>query len=553
MTCLRPVVTVLLVTVLLSFSAYGRNRQAARESYKKARAYHDRLIQNSLNTRSLNEYSRALFLYRTVIDQDPTYGACDDSLYSIASLYEEMAERFENDTYRARAIRYYEFLAKEYPLTKHKQLALSQAAQLKRTASELDQSAPPEPKTEAATSNPDWATVSEIRYWSNEDYTRVVIQLDQEVEFEKHILSSPNRIYFDLHRAQLKPHLQGKTYDINDLFIKGVRVASNRPGVVRVVLDFEKINKHTIFALYDPFRIVTDTQGDRSAPTPSGTNEVTNAVEAVIALDRETPDENVVASPPVVPVPNLDGTRSLTRVLGLKVGRIVIDPGHGGRDSGTIGRNGLKEKDLVLAVSHQLKGLLEERLGTEVVLTRENDRFIPLEERTAIANHLSADLFLSIHANSSRDRKVSGVETFFQGFTTNHDEREVASRENASSQKNIRELEDLLKRIALGDYNEESRDFAQVIQDTFYSKIRPYRPLFRDRGIKKAPFIVLINLNMPGILLEIGFISNPSEEGYLKKQQGQEAAAEAIYTGVEKYFRALGTVPLKQRRAALQP
>ena len=552
MTCPRSIVTVLLVTILLSFSAYGRNRQAARESYKKARTYHDRLIQNSRDTRSLNEYSRALFLYRTVIDQDPTYGACDDSLYAIASLYEEMAERFENDTYRARAIRYYEFLAKEYPLTKHKQFALSRASQLKQTA-ELDKSPPPEQKAETATSRPDWATVSEIRYWSNEDYTRVVIQLDQEVEFEKHILSSPNRIYFDLHRAQLKPHLQGKTYDINDLFIKGVRVASNRPGVVRVVLDFEKINKHTIFALYDPFRIVTDTQGGRSSATTSGTNEVKNAVEAVIALDKEAPEKDVVASPPVVPIPNMDGNRSLTRVLGLKVGRVVIDPGHGGRDSGTIGRNGLKEKDLVLAVSHQLKRLLEERLGTEVVLTRENDRFIPLEERTAIANHLGADLFLSIHANSSRDRKVSGVETFFQGFTTNHDEREVASRENASSQKNIRELEDLLKRIALGDYNEESKDFAQVIQDTFYSKIRPHRPSFRDRGVKKAPFIVLINLNMPGILLEIGFISNPSEEVYLKKQQGQEAAAEAIYTGVEKYFRALGTVPLDQRRAALQP
>ncbi len=548
MTFLRSVATVLLVTVLLSFSAYGHNRQAARESYKKARAYHDRLIRKSRDTRSLNEYSRALFLYRTVIDHDPTYGACDDSLYAIASLYEEMAERFDIDIYRVRAIRYYEFLAKEYPLTKHKRFALSRADQLKQAASELDKSPPPEPKTEAATSRPDWATVSKIRYWSNEDYTRVVIQLDQEVEFEKYILSSPNRIYFDLHRAQLKPHLQGKTYNVNDLFIKGVRVASNRPGVVRFVLDFEKINKHTIFALYDPFRIVIDTQGGKRSATTSGTN----AVEAVIALDKETPDQNVVTSPPVVPIPNMDGNRSLTRVLGLKVGRVVIDPGHGGRDSGTIGRNGLKEKDLVLAVSHQLKRLLEERLGTEVVLTRENDRFIPLEERTAIANHLGADLFLSIHANSSRDRKVSGVETFFQGFTTNHDEREVASRENASSQKNIRDLEDLLKRIALGDYNEESRDFAQVIQDTFYSEIRPQRPRFQDRGVKKAPFIVLINLNMPGILLEIGFISNPSAEGYLKKKQGQEAVAEAIYTGVEKYFRALGAVPLNQRRATLQ-
>ena len=135
---------------------------------------------------------------------------------------------------------------------------------------------------------------------------------------------------------------------------------------------------------------------------------------------------------------------------------------------------------------------------------------------------------------------------------TNHDERDVASRENASSQKNIRELEDLLKRIALGDYNEESRDFAQVIQNNLFSGIRPHRPYFRNRGVKKAPFIVLINLNMPGILLEIGFISNPAEEKYLKQAKGQKAVVEAIYSGVKKYFHALGTVPPNQRRASLQ-
>jgi len=551
MTFFRLIATLLTITILISFSAYGRNRQAARQSYKKAFTYHNRLSEKPELNRSLNEYSRALFLYRTVIDHDPTYGACDDALYSIARLYEEMAKKFNNDTYRSRAIHYYKFVAKEYPHTKYRHLALSQANKLKPQPPPETDKLSAKLKTKPIPQKADWATVSEIRHSSTANYTRVVIQSDQEVKFERHVLSNPDRMYFDLHRSQLAPELQGKTFDVNGLFIKGIRAASNRPGVVRIVLDFEKINKHTIFALYNPFRMVIDTWGNKGSPSTSNLDDI-EKVKSVITPNKETAGENVLTAPPLVPIPNIDGNRSLTRVLGLKVGRIVIDPGHGGRDSGTIGPDGLKEKKLVLAVSLQLKQVLEERLGTEVFLTRNNDNFIPLEERTAIANQLGADLFISIHANSSRNRKVSGVETFFQGLPTNRDERDVASRENASSQKNIRELEDLLKRIALGDYNEESRDFAQVIQNNLFSGIRPHRPYFRNRGVKKAPFIVLINLNMPGILLEIGFISNPAEEKYLKQAKGQKAVVEAIYSGVKKYFHALGTVSPNQRRASLQ-
>lgn len=551
MTFLRSVATLLIITILLSLSAYGRNRQAARQSYKKALAYHTRLTDKPEPNRSLNEYSHALFLYRTVIDHDPTYGACDDALYAIAKLYEEMAEKFNNNTYRLRAIHYYKFVAKEYPRTKYRQSALSQADKLKPQPPPKPEKLSSKLKTRLIPQKADWATVSEIRHSSTANYTRVVIQSDQEVKFERHVLSNPDRMYFDLHRSQLAPELQGKTFDVNGLFIKGIRAASNRPGVVRVVLDFEKINKHTIFALYNPFRMVIDTWGNKGSPSTSNPDD-TEKAKAIIAPAKKAAKKNIPTAPPVIPIPNIDGNRSLTRVLGLKVGRIVIDPGHGGRDSGTIGHNGLKEKKLVLTISRQLKQVLEERLGTEVVLTRNDDKFVPLEERTAIANQLGADLFISIHANSSRNRKVSGVETFFQGLPTNHDERDVASRENASSQKNIRELEDLLKRIALGDYNEESRDFAQVIQDNLFSGIRPHRPYFRNRGIKKAPFIVLINLNMPGILLEIGFISNPSEEKYLKQAEGQKAVVEAIYSGVKKYFHALGNVPPNQSRASLQ-
>ena len=533
--------SLLLVILLAPSFAVGRDRAAARASYKKALAYHDQLLEKADADRNLKEYQRALFLYRTVIDHDPTYGASDDTLYAMASLYEAMATSFGNDLYRRRAVYYYEFVAREYPLTKHKRSALAQAAALKRETVQSLQAVAASETQEVRT---DLATVSEVRYWSNEDYTRVVVQLDREVGFRKQILSNPDRIYFDLDGARLRSDLVGKSYAVNDLFLKQLRVGQNRDTVVRVVLDFEKINKHTVFALYDPFRIVIDTLGGRSAQTSVAETEEPTVTTAEEPISEEVMAEPLNPSPvaPVIPASNLGGDRSLTRVLGLKVGRVVIDPGHGGRDTGTIGPSGLREKDLVLAVSVRLKELLETRLGTDVVLTRTGDDFVPLEERTAIANQLRADLFVSVHANSSRDRRVTGVETFFLNFSSNAEEREVASRENAGSQKNIRDLEDLLRQIALGDYNEESSDLAHVVQESLYLQMKEHRSVVRDRGVKKAPFIVLINLNMPGILTEVGFISNPTDETYFKDETGQNKTAEALYEGVKKYLRSLGTV-----------
>ena len=532
-----------LFLVLISSSVYGRDRPAAREAFKKAREYHEQLLQTPESDRNLQKkYSRAIFLYRTVIDHDPTYSACDDALYAIGVLYEEMANRFTNDPYRDRAIYYYNFVADQYPLTKHKKPALERAKLLEQE--KVAPVPPPDPPSMARSQQTGRANVSEIRYWSNEDYTRVVVQLDREIEFQKHILSNPNRIYFDLQDTRLRSDLNGKTYPVNDVFIKQVRVAQNTSNTVRLVLDFEEINKHTVFALYDPFRIVIDTMGEKRPPsTPQVAERTVRTEEAVLSLETGTDTAVRVSETPIIPSSNLNGDRSLTRVLGLKVGRIVIDPGHGGGDTGTIGPSGLKEKDLVLSLSKRLKILLEERLGTDVVLTRDTDKFVPLEQRTAIANQLGADLFISVHANSSKIRRVSGVETFYLNLTSNAEEREVASRENASSQRNIRELEDLLRQIALGDYNEESNDLAQIVQQSLYSEVKTHHPILRNRGVKKAPFIVLINLNMPGILTEVGFISNPSEEKYFTGKQGQDQVAEALYKGIEKYFQSLGTVP----------
>lgn len=567
----RPALLGLVVLFFLAEPAAGRDRQAAREAFARARAYHQEFLRLPPGERTPRQYNRAIFLYRRVIDFDPTYGAADDSIYAMASLYDEMAGRFGDASHRRRAIYYYEFVADQYPLTKHRGPALERAASLRsldeprapsRAQGQIG-TAPAAP--EAAPEPSRLATVSNIRYWSSHDYTRVVIHTDREVSFEKEVLEAPDRLYFDLQDARLSPELVGRTYEVNDVFIKQIRVAQHTSGVVRVVLDFESIHRHSVFALYDPFRIVIDTlgppetqvaragpvEGEAAAPPPARSNPTVERPPAA-APPAALPPAPAPAPAPAGAAATATGDLSLTRTLGLKVGRVVLDPGHGGRDTGTIGPTGLREKDVVLSVALRLKKLLEERLGTEVILTRERDVFVPLEERTAIANQYGADLFVSIHANASRNRAAFGVETFFLNFASGAEEREVAARENAASQKTIRELEDLLRQIALGEYNQESRELAQVVQERLYLGTRRHRTVSKDRGVKTAPFIVLIGSNMPSILTEIGFLSNPTDEAYLKGEKGQEQVAEALYSGIEEYFRALGALPLGERVAGSQ-
>ena len=246
-------------------------------------------------------------------------------------------------------------------------------------------------------------------------------------------------------------------------------------------------------------------------------------------------------------LPTARGDRSLIRALGLKIGRIVIDPGHGGHDTGTIGPNGLEEKDLVLDVGRRLGKLLQARLGADVVYTRKDDTFIPLETRTSIANQEQADLFVSIHANSSRDPDARGVETYYLNFTSSAEALDVAARENAASDKSIHELQDLVKKIALKEKIEESREFASNVQRALHSGLAVKSPGIRDRGVKKAPFIVLIGANMPSILAEISFVSNPGDERRLQTSDYRQRIAESLYRGISKYVSGLSGVKVASK------
>lgn len=240
------------------------------------------------------------------------------------------------------------------------------------------------------------------------------------------------------------------------------------------------------------------------------------------------------------------GANSMTRALGLKIRRVVLDPGHGGHDQGSSGPTGLLEKELVLDVALRLGELITANLGSEVVYTRNEDFFVPLEERTKIANASKADLFVSIHANSSVVRTVSGVETYFLSFTTSKEALDVAARENATSERSVFELRDLLQKIALQEKVDESRDFAARVNSALFKVWGP-NPNTRNRGVKKAPFVVLIGASMPSILTEIGFISNPRDEKELRKPETRQKIAEALYKGIAQYADSLSHFAVARR------
>ncbi len=276
-------------------------------------------------------------------------------------------------------------------------------------------------------------------------------------------------------------------------------------------------------------KAVASGAGDGSGSAPTSQNrEVGHPAVA------EMRGEPAMAAPPTA-----DGETSLVRALGLKIGRIVIDAGHGGHDSGTLGAGGIEEKDVVLDVALRLGKLLHDRLGAEIVYTRADDTFIPLETRTAIANKAQADLFISIHANSSTDASARGVEVYYLNFTSDPEAMRVASRENAVSTESVHELSDLVKKIALKDKIDESKELASDVDASLYGGLRKGNPEMRNRGVKKAPFVVLIGANMPSILAEISFVTNPDDATKLETAAYRERVAESLYKGVARYAEAI--------------
>ena len=714
----------LLLAVLPSASAWARIHHSdawARQQFAKAERMREALNGRPADERTRRGYQRVIDAYRRVYFGSPTSSKADPSVVATAELMVEMGRQFDDNKILRGAVEQYRFLRKEYPGSKYrfdalftigevykddlddpeearvtfenflrryprnhladdaraalKELAAEaedmeresrQSVQKPRSSGEEQTAAGPRPRRQLP-------RVTGVRHWSTPDYTRVAIDVEQEVKFESQRIAHPDRIFFDLRDTRLASTLVGKTFDVDDGFLRKIRVAEFQPGRTRIVLEVDDLSSYDAFLLPNPYRLIIDVHGQqsrvavaaktppaaelpepaversadskpsgkRAQKTPSATTGSVSEAEtdseaesndddatvtapspakptagglvvktevAVNGSNRKIPktiveaDDSVPATvatldpkdlrPEVTPAqrtatitnreekvakpepgsvhgpkshtsksaapdtadlgtrearPTAAGDRSLIRALGLKIGKIVIDAGHGGHDTGTIGPNGLLEKDLVLEVAKRLGRLLEARLGAEVVYTRQDDTFIPLETRTAIANRERADLFISIHANASRDPDARGVETYYLNFTSSPEALEVAARENAVSEESIHELQDLVKKIALKEKIDESREFASDVQESLYGGLSLRNGGVRNRGIKKAPFIVLIGANMPSILAEVSFVSNPTDERKLQTAEYRQRIAEALYRGVSKYASGLSGVKVASK------
>ena len=375
------------------------------------------------------------------------------------------------------------------------------------------------------------AVLNEMKYWSNPDYTRISLELDRDVTWEAHELGKggsgkPGRIYIDLKRTRLGKSIKDVT--IGDGLLKGARVGQYKADVVRVVLDTENIKDYKIFPLSDPARLVIDVRGERPTEISRLEPSISAAPERAIMTKLE--EQAVVAE---------KKTRPAKKPLISKIRRIVVDPGHGGHDPGAVGPSGIQEKDVVLAIGLRLRELFKEELGVDVVMTRSTDIFIPLEERTAIANKVGADLFLSVHANAAPNRSAAGIETYYLNLAKTDKVAQLAAKENGTSLEKVSVLQAILFDLMANYKLNDSAHLADEVQKSLHKKIRTIHSDVKNLGVKQGPFYVLVGASMPSILVETAFLSNAVEESRLKDPAYQEMAAQGILEGVRSYITSL--------------
>lgn len=525
--------------------------------------------------------------FESIVRRFPTSGYADDALWQAASLADTAYQRLNRGEDRDRALKLYRWLVQEYPKSSMVKLATTKIALLAdtkpaATPAAVKASAPrpaavlatlpsralgvpaivpapvvPAPAVIVAPATPaaavpavDRATLIGIQRSVLPDTVRITLELDREVAYHEERIGGPSRLFFDLKNVQLPPALTDKVLSYGSDVVSKIRVGRHPENTVRVVLDFENVAKYSVFTLYSPFRLVIDAERSvaRTVSTPSVVSPISTTpapapppVSKPVEISEPVlapPTPETLPSYPSTPAANAAGGFSMARQLGLSVSRIVIDPGHGGHDPGTIAK-GLTEANLTLDVALRLEKLLQKELGVEVVLTRRTDVYIPLEERTAIANRQNADLFLSIHANSSRNDTAKGVETYFLSFASSPDAEAIAARENSASEREMHQLPDIIKAISLNNKLDESRDLANMVQDSLVANLKKSNKDVRSRGVKKAPFVVLIGAAMPSVLAEISFITNKQELQLLKTAAYKDRIAQALHAAVLRYRKSL--------------
>jgi N-acetylmuramoyl-L-alanine amidase len=495
-----------------TISAQGSNATALfREAVKRETAVRKEIDARAAGTASTALLDRARILvgaYEDIARLFPAGAYGDDSLWHGGVLAADAFWEFGQVEDRTRALRLFNTLATRYP----------KSALLKGLTSQVQRldAARPVP----AELNSTQVVLNTIRREPLAAAMRVTLELEGEAAFHDEEAAGPTRLFIDLQNTRPAEALKDVSQAFPDDVVRQIRVAPQVGTRTRIVLDLSARAPYTVYALYSPYRVVIDfaREATKTTKTVSLGAKTTKAAAKPAAKGR--------------------GGLSLSRQLGLGVARIVIDPGHGGYDPGAM-NEGVSEADVVLDVAMRLERLLVNQPGVEVVLTRRSNVFVPLEERTAMANRAGADLFLSIHANASEDDRARGIETYFLNFAPNPAAEAIAARENAASARTMRQLPDIVKAITLNNKIDESRDFASLVQSAMMERLKRGNKTVKDLGVKQAPFMVLIGATMPSILAEISFLTNAQEAALLRGTAYRQQIAEALFSGVMRYQRSL--------------
>ncbi|MBM9529397.1 N-acetylmuramoyl-L-alanine amidase [Desulfoprunum benzoelyticum] len=507
------------------------------------------------------DLEESLSYYKDASRLFPEHTLADDALYLEALLYLEFKKDPKNATIAL------EKIIAQYPQGDFHAKA---AEKLKTLSRDYDI---PLPRSLVDNSQINQlVTIHPVKFWSSPEYTRIVVMADSPVTYSEIVVKEPQgppkKLYIDFNNSYIPPD-QRRRIAVQQAFLKQMRIDQIRADTVRVFLDVDEIDSYKIFSLPNPFRIIIDVHGARQSavtaakkPTvgkPAGStpassespqSELTDIQQQPPAAEGEKQPATAVVvirqdqkkrllPPPAMPkedaLPKGQSKLSLAQQLGLGVRKIVLDPGHGGKDPGAIA-NQMQEKDIVLKIAQILKPKLAKQLNCEVILTRNEDIFLPLEERTAIANTEEADLFISLHLNAHPSQETRGLETYFLNLSTNAEAMRVAAMENATSTHQMSDLEGILSDILKNSKIDESSRLAKYVHKSMLTGLdgKNFGDV-KNLGVKQAPFYVLIGAQMPSILLEIAFISNQIDAENLKNQQFVETVTDEIVKGISLY------------------
>jgi N-acetylmuramoyl-L-alanine amidase len=483
--------------------------------------------------------------YEALVRRYPGSAYSDNACYQGAVLSADVYWHFGEAADKRKAVQLFATLRAEYPSSSLIRQITTHTARFSEAPAPPP---PPAPGPRLVSGHPILTT---IKREVLADTLRITLQLEREAVFREERLDRPARVFIDLQNTKTVSQLTDATLSFSDDVVRKIRTGRQQ-NATRVVLDLDGAARHSVYALYSPYRVVIDIE--RTKPVAVAAKAVEPAKDQPgatwvedISVPEVVPPTGPApapeAPPPAPPASNSKGGFSLSRQLGLGISRVVIDAGHGGHDPGAHIK-GLNEADLALDVALRLEKLLLQVQGVEVVMTRRTNVFIPLEERTAIANRAGADLFLSIHVNASRNPRARGIETYFLNFAPNKEAEAIAARENAGSAKTMRNLPDIVRAIALNNKIDESRDLAGLVQTAMFDRLRKANRNARNLGVKQAPFMVLIGATMPSVLAEISFITNRQEATLLRSGNYRQAIADALFGAVTKYQRSLKAAPI---------